>query len=147
MMDVGRLCVKIAGRDARKKCVIVEVIDDKFVIIDGETRRRKCNIKHLEPLKETINIKKGASHEEVKTEFKKLGIEIKDTKPKQPKEKPKAIRAAERKKMNAGKEKKTKKEKATKEKPAEEKEIPKEETKLEKEINKDDTKEQETNNS
>ena len=30
MMEVGRLCLKIAGRDAGMKCVIVEVIDDNF---------------------------------------------------------------------------------------------------------------------
>jgi len=43
----GRICVKTAGRDAGLKCVIVDVLDDKFVLIDGETRRRKCNILHL----------------------------------------------------------------------------------------------------
>ena len=41
MIEVGRLCVKIAGRDAGKKCVITELIDEKLVMIDGETRRRK----------------------------------------------------------------------------------------------------------
>ena len=52
MIDIGRVCIKLAGRDAGKKCVIVGILDDKTVMIDGETRRRKCNILHLEPLKE-----------------------------------------------------------------------------------------------
>jgi large subunit ribosomal protein L14e len=99
MMEVGRLCVKLAGRDAGKKCVIVDVLDSVFVLIDGETRRRKCNLKHLEPLKETIDIKKSASHEAVVSAFKELGIEIKETKPKQPKPRQKQIRAADRKKL------------------------------------------------
>jgi large subunit ribosomal protein L14e len=63
MIEIGRLCVKTAGRDAGLKCIIVDILDDKFVLIDGETRRRKCNILHLEPLKDVIKIKKNASHD------------------------------------------------------------------------------------
>jgi large subunit ribosomal protein L14e len=110
MMEIGRLCIKIAGRDAGKKCVIIDVIDETLVMIDGETRRRKCNIRHLEPLKETIKVSKNAAHSSVVSEFKKLGIEIKETKPKKPVEKQKPIRAADRKKL-APKEEKPKAEK------------------------------------
>lgn len=81
-MEIGRLCVKLAGRDAGKKCVVVDVLKDNFVLIDGATRRRKCNILHLEPLAQSIQIKKGASHAEVAKEFKKLGIEAFESKPK-----------------------------------------------------------------
>ena len=28
MFDIGRVCMKIAGRDAGKKCVIIDVVDD-----------------------------------------------------------------------------------------------------------------------
>jgi len=82
--DIGRICIKIAGRDAGKRCAIVEVLEGNHVIVDGETRRRKCNIKHLEPLQETIQIKKGASHADIITEFKKLGIEIRARTEKKP---------------------------------------------------------------
>ena len=82
MNEVWRLCVKIAGRDANKTCVIVDVIDDNYVLIDGETRRRKCNIDNLEPLSRAVEIKKGASHSEIKKVFESIGISIKDTKPK-----------------------------------------------------------------
>jgi len=92
MIEVGRLCIKIAGRDAGLKCVIVDVLDDKFVLIDGETRRRKCNILHLEPLKDTIKIKKNASHEGVKEEFEKLGLKVMETKPKPKTERPRKKR-------------------------------------------------------
>ena len=68
-------------------------------MIDGETRRRKCNLKHLEPSKDLLKINKGADHNSIKAEFKKLGIDIIDTKPKQTKPKKIQIRAAERKKM------------------------------------------------
>jgi large subunit ribosomal protein L14e len=138
MMEVGRLCVKIAGRDAGKKCVIVDTVDDKFVMVDGETRRRKCNVKHLEPLKEAINISKGADHNAVAAEFKKMGIELKETKPRKAKPRQKQIRAAERKKMKPkeeAKEKKPAEKKEAKEKKETEKTEEKaepEETKLEK---------------
>lgn len=57
-IEVGRICVKIAGREAGEKCVIVEVIDDKFVEVVGTTmKNRKCNIKHLEPVEQTMEIK------------------------------------------------------------------------------------------
>lgn len=98
MMDVGRLCLKIAGRDAGNKCVIVEVVDKNHVLIDGAVRRRKCNIHHLEPFEQVLEIKKGASSEDLKKEFDKLGIEMRTSKPKKASEKPRQIRSADRKK-------------------------------------------------
>ncbi|MBI4140369.1 50S ribosomal protein L14e [Candidatus Woesearchaeota archaeon] len=92
MIDVGRLCVKIAGRDAGKKCVVIEVLDNKFVLIDGETRRRKCNIIHLEPLDETISVEKGVSHIAVVDAFKKLGIELVEQKSKKKTVRPRTLR-------------------------------------------------------
>ena len=56
--------MKIAGRDARGKCVVVDVLDTNYVLIDGQVRRRKCNVDHLEPLGEKIELKKNAGHEE-----------------------------------------------------------------------------------
>ena len=82
MIEIGRLAVKIAGRDAGKKCIIVDILDSKFVLIDGETRRRKCNTLHIEPLNQVVKIDKNASHEEVAKVLKGLGIETRQTKPK-----------------------------------------------------------------
>ena len=92
MYEIGRLCVKIAGRDAGLRCVIVDVLENNFVLIDGQTRRRKCNIKHLEPLKEIIKIKKNSSSKDVASEFKKLKLEIRETKPKKTGVRPKRIK-------------------------------------------------------
>ena len=89
MIEIGRLAVKIAGRDAGLKCVIVDILDNNLVLIDGETRRRKCNIKHLELLPKVIKIKQKSDHAAVVTEFKKLGSEIKDKKSKKAAERPK----------------------------------------------------------
>ena len=89
--------MKIAGRDAGKTCVIVDIIDKNLVLIDGQTRRRKCSIAHLEPLSKEIKIKKGASHAEIVKEFSKLKMEIKDTKPKKATERPRQQRAGDKK--------------------------------------------------
>ena len=82
IFDVGRLCVKIAGRDAGRTCVVVEQLDNTLVLVDGDTRRRKVNIRHLEPLPDILNVTRGASHEEVAAEFKKIGLPVWETKPK-----------------------------------------------------------------
>ena len=92
MIEIGRLVVKIAGRDAGKKAVIVDILDDKFVLLDGETRRRKSNVLHIEPLNQIIKIKKNASHDDVAKSLKEIGIETRETKPKQKTQKPKAKR-------------------------------------------------------
>jgi large subunit ribosomal protein L14e len=70
MFDVGRLCIKIAGREAGKYCVVIKKLEDNFVLVTGprsvtQVKRRKCNILHLEPLKESLKIKADASDEEV----------------------------------------------------------------------------------
>jgi large subunit ribosomal protein L14e len=57
-IEVGRICVKTAGREAGEKCVIIDIIDEKFVEVVGTSiKNRKCNLKHLEPVDQTIEIK------------------------------------------------------------------------------------------
>ena len=65
-IEVGRVVVKLNGRETGKKCVIVDVIDKNFVLVTGPpkitgVRRRRTNVKHIEPTAETIDIKKGSS--------------------------------------------------------------------------------------
>lgn len=126
MNEIGRLCMKIAGRDSNKVCVIVDVVDENTVLIDGQTRRRKCNIKHLEPLSQTVKISKGASHADVKKAFSALKLDVWDKKSKKPSEKPKkfkmkkAVPVKEKPKPVKEKPKKTVEE-AVQDKPVEEK--------------------------
>lgn len=89
MIEIGRVVTKIAGRDAGKKGVIVDIIDDHYVLIDGETRRRKVNLAHLEPHDEVVKLSKGASPESA---AKALGIEPRKSKPKKAAERPKKQR-------------------------------------------------------
>lgn len=72
--QIGRLCVKLAGRDAGKECLIIKSLDKNLVMIDGLTRRRKCNIGHLEFLDKVAEIKENASHEEVLKALEAIGI-------------------------------------------------------------------------
>ena len=69
-VEVGRICLKMAGRETGKKCVIVDVMDKSFVIITGPkkvtgVKRKRVNINHLKPLQDKLDIKRGASDEEV----------------------------------------------------------------------------------
>lgn len=113
--DVGRLCVKIAGRDAGATCVVVDTVNEHTVLVDGQTRRRNCNTRHLEALPNLLSLKKGASHSDVEKEFKKLHLPVLNTKPKKKVEKKEAPEAAkETAAQSAAPEKAEKKAKAKK---------------------------------
>jgi len=88
IFEIGTVCIKLAGRDAGKRCVIVDVLDSSFVIIDGQTRRRKCNVLHLEPTSQKLEISKGAEFAAVKSAFEKIGVEVTETKSKKVTDKP-----------------------------------------------------------
>ena len=69
-IEVGRVCVKVAGRESGRKCVIVDVMDKSFVLVTGPkkvtgVKRRRANINHVAPLQDKIKVKRGASDEEV----------------------------------------------------------------------------------
>ena len=75
VMDVGRVCVKLTGREAGSRCVIVDVIDRNYVMVTGPeeltgVRRRRVNLSHLRPLDETVDISRNASDDEVASLFK-----------------------------------------------------------------------------
>ena len=78
VIEVGRICVKLTGREAGKKCVIVDVIDKSFILITGPkavtgVKRRRANINHVEPLQEKIAIARDASDEEITGALKAAG--------------------------------------------------------------------------
>ncbi|MFX0002876.1 MAG: 50S ribosomal protein L14e [Candidatus Hodarchaeota archaeon] len=78
LYDIGRLCVKTMGREAGHYCVIVDIIDKNYLLIDGlNVRRRRVNYKHIEPIAEIIEIKKGVKHEEVVNAIKKAKLDKK----------------------------------------------------------------------
>ncbi len=100
LFNVGRVCVKIAGREAGHKCVIVKKIDNNFVLIDGDVRRRKCNINHLMPLEYEISIKTTTKSDEIKKELIKLGLMREKLRHKEKKEKKPRPRRVKKKKVS-----------------------------------------------
>jgi large subunit ribosomal protein L14e len=77
-IEIGRICMKLAGRETGKKCVIIDVMDKSFVLITGPqkvtgVKRRRVNINHVKPLQEKIEIPRGASDDEVTTILKNAG--------------------------------------------------------------------------
>jgi large subunit ribosomal protein L14e len=105
MIEIGRLCVKIAGRDAGKIGIIIDIIDDNYVLIDGETRRRKCNINHIELIDKMLEIKKNASEDDIITAFKEINIELKKSKDNSNKEKKERPKKQKKKKKSVEQEK------------------------------------------
>jgi large subunit ribosomal protein L14e len=69
-IEVGRICVKMAGRETGSKCVIVDVMDKSFVLITGPkkvtgVKRKRVNLNHIQVLQDKLEIKRGASDEEI----------------------------------------------------------------------------------
>jgi large subunit ribosomal protein L14e len=69
-IEIGRVCAKTAGREAGRKCVIVDLVDRNSVLVTGPfsltgVKRRRVNIKHLEFTDFKIEIDRGSEDEEV----------------------------------------------------------------------------------
>ncbi len=65
MIDIGRIVIKTAGREALKKAVVVDIIDKNYALITGPpslngVRRRRVNIAHLEPTSKKLEIPRKA---------------------------------------------------------------------------------------
>ena len=94
MIEPGRVVLKIAGREAGKYAIIVEKMNDSFVLITGPksvtgVKRRKCNIDHIEPTENKLEIDK-ADDASIENSWKNSGliekleikVPVKRTKPK-----------------------------------------------------------------
>ncbi len=57
LVEVGRVCVKMYGRDAGSRAVITKIIDSIYVgiVTSVRPRERKCNIGQLEFLAEKVD--------------------------------------------------------------------------------------------
>ncbi len=76
--EIGRVCVKTSGREAGSYCVVVDVIDKNYALVEGPNiRRRRVNFKHLEPIESKVDIKKGATDKDLTAAIKKAGLEAK----------------------------------------------------------------------
>jgi len=112
----GRVCLKIAGREAGRYCVVLDEPREGFVTVAGpksitKVRRRRCSIFHIEPTEHTIDVG-GGTDMELESAWKssglieKLGIKVperrKEAKEKRPR--PRKARLKKRaKKVEKGK--------------------------------------------
>lgn len=81
-VEIGRICLKKTGRENGKKCVVIDIMDKSFILVTGPKKitgikRRRVNMNHVMPLQDKIDLKRGASDEEVAKSLEAAGkIEI-----------------------------------------------------------------------
>ena len=78
-IQIGRIIVKTNGREAGKKAVVVDLINQNYVLVTGpksisSVRRRKCNIAHLEPTDKLISVKRDATDEDISAAIEEAGL-------------------------------------------------------------------------
>ena len=78
-LDVGTVCMKVAGREAGKYCVVLKKMDNTFVLITGPkqltgVKRRRCNVEHLEPTQYSLKIAAEAADDVVIKAYDAIGL-------------------------------------------------------------------------
>ncbi|MEM5814536.1 MAG: hypothetical protein QXD77_01855 [Candidatus Aenigmatarchaeota archaeon] len=78
LIEKGRVCLKIAGREAGKYCVVLEQPKEGFVTIAGPktvtgVKRRKCSVFHIEPTENMIEVG-GSTDSELESAWKGSGL-------------------------------------------------------------------------
>lgn len=79
VIDVGRVVVKLLGREAGRKAVVVDIVDNNYVVVTGPkqltgVKRRRVNINHIEPTDKKIEIRRGAADDEVLKAIEAAGL-------------------------------------------------------------------------
>ncbi len=80
MVNVGSVALKLAGRDAGEICAVLNVLDSNYVLVEGNVRRRKCNIKHLEFVGKEVKVDKNSLREDVLNALKSAGFKFREIK-------------------------------------------------------------------
>jgi len=76
VFEVGRLVIKVSGRDAGRLGVVVKELDENYVVVSGPKKltglrdNRKVNKKHLRPLEIKIEISENPSEDELINKMK-----------------------------------------------------------------------------
>lgn len=78
-LNVGQVCMKVAGREGGGVCTVIKPVDKTFVMVTGPKlvtgiKRRRCNIEHLEPTDIKLDIKEDATDEEIIEAYKKANV-------------------------------------------------------------------------
>jgi large subunit ribosomal protein L14e len=78
-IQAGRVCMKVAGREAGGYCVVLSTSGKSFAMVTGPkvltgVKRRKSNITHLEPTQYMLDISDSATDEQVAAAMEKAGL-------------------------------------------------------------------------
>lgn len=78
-LEIGRVCVKVAGKEAGGICVVVKNVDKNFVEVSGPKlltgiKRRKVNVVHLDPTPYKLEISEGAADDAIIGAYDKAGV-------------------------------------------------------------------------
>lgn len=78
-LQTGRVCMKVAGREAGGLCVYLKNAGKSFALITGPkiltgVKRRNVNISHLEPTQYMVDLTEDATDEQVITALEKAGL-------------------------------------------------------------------------
>lgn len=78
-LEVGRVCLKTAGDESGKVCVVVKKMNGNFVLVTGPklltgVKRRRSNTGHLRPTQDILEIKEDINDEEIIEAYKKSGL-------------------------------------------------------------------------
>jgi len=75
IMSIGRVCVKVKGRDSGNYCVVVDKSGYSVVIEGKNIKRSKCNVRHLEPLPFVLEVQRNTEREVLLKEMSKIGLD------------------------------------------------------------------------
>lgn len=80
LFEIGTVTVITQGRRTGKKAVVVDIIDENYVLITGPesmsgVKRRRMNIKHLMPLDLNLDIERGVGDETILEAIKERDLE------------------------------------------------------------------------
>lgn len=78
-LEVGRVCMKIVGRESGAYCVVLKNVNKSFALVTGPkiltgVKRRNANVLHLEPTQYKIEVSEDASDDQVVTAMEKSGL-------------------------------------------------------------------------
>lgn len=74
--QIGQVCEKLSGKERGSICVVISIEGNNLVTIDGNVRRRKCNVQHLKPLNKILSIKANEKTDKIKELMKQEGFDI-----------------------------------------------------------------------
>lgn len=78
-LQTGRVCMKVAGREAGGFCVYLKGAGSSFALVTGPkiltgVKRRNSNIAHLEPTQYMVDVSEDATDEQVAAALEKAGL-------------------------------------------------------------------------